>query len=250
MLAASATSSGHFHPAVTLIKIVFGGFPAHKGAAFIASQIFGGYIACLVVYAQFHNALVPLQESLEAAGKLAAINFTPSGPAGIFALYAQPGAHLGWVFFNEFICDVVLGLGIFAAVDPTNVVCPPALVPIFIAAVYAVCIWGFATPGLAANAARDVGGRLAAMTIYGREAHGGAYAAIAALTNIPAMFLAHIMYDFLLMDTDRAIPAAQMDYLRVHEGHARTGNMIPQPPGSPVSSTEKMNVTTTERSLN
>ena len=34
-------------------------------------------------------------------------------------------------------------------------------------------------------------------------ASGGSYAAIAALTNIPAMFLAYIIYEFLLMDTDR-----------------------------------------------
>ncbi|KAI4521766.1 aquaporin-like protein [Schizophyllum commune Tattone D] len=199
----TSLSGGHFHPAVTLIKIVFEKFPAHKGVAFVVAQILGGYVACLVVYAQFHNALIPVEAALEAAGKLAEINFTPSGPAGIFGLYAPPGAHLGWVFFNEFICDIVLGLGIFAAIDPSNVFCAPAMAPAFIGAVYAVCIWGYATPGLAANAARDVGGRLAAMTIYGREASGGSYAAIAALTNIPAMFLAYIIYEFLLMDTDR-----------------------------------------------
>ena len=40
--------------------------------------------------------------ALEAAGKLDAIQFTPSGPAGIFGMYAQPGANLGVVFANEF----------------------------------------------------------------------------------------------------------------------------------------------------
>jgi len=38
---------------------------------------------------------------------------------------------------------------------------------------------------VAANSARDVGGRLAAMSIWGMEASGGKYAALAALTNIP-----------------------------------------------------------------
>ena len=40
-----------------------------------------------------------------------------------------------------------------------------------------------------------------------------------------------------------------MDYMRVHNGHARTGSTIPQPPGSPVSSTDKMNITTIERTV-
>ncbi|TRM64676.1 putative aquaporin 2 [Schizophyllum amplum] len=242
-----ATSGGHFHPAVTLVKVLFDGFPAYKGVAYVAAQIFGGYVACLLVYAQYRNILVPLEAALEAAGELAAIQFTPSGPAGIFGLYAPAGAHLGWVFLNEFVCDVVLGLGIFACIDPTNVFVPPPLAPILVGAVYAVCIWGYATPGLAANAARDVGGRLAAMTIWGMDASGGAYAAIAALTNIPAMLLAYVMYELLLMDTDRVIPAAQLDYLRVHQNHARTGTSLPPPSGSPVESTDKMNVTHIER---
>ena len=42
---------------------------------------------------------------MAAAGKLDAIMFTSSGPAGILALYAPPGAHLGLTFLNEFVCD-------------------------------------------------------------------------------------------------------------------------------------------------
>lgn len=30
--------------------------------------------------------------------------FTPSGPAGIFALYAPAGYNLGRIFLNEFVC--------------------------------------------------------------------------------------------------------------------------------------------------
>jgi hypothetical protein len=31
------------------------------------------------------------------------VMFTPSGPAGAFALYAPAGVNLGYVFMNEFI---------------------------------------------------------------------------------------------------------------------------------------------------
>jgi glycerol uptake facilitator-like aquaporin len=66
-----------------------------------------------------------------------------------------------------------------------------------------MAVWGFVPNGLAANAARDLGGRLMAITVYGTRAWGGAYAAIAALTNIPATLLAAMFYNVLLSDTQR-----------------------------------------------
>ena len=48
-----------------------------------------------------------------------------------------------------------------------------------------------------------MGGRLAALTIWGKAASGGRYAAIAALTNIPATLIAIFFYQLLLGDTSR-----------------------------------------------
>lgn len=56
---------------------------------------------------------------------------------------------------------------------------------------------------MAANTARDVGGRLAAIVIWGRRASGGRYAAIAALTNILATVAAYAFYEFALKDSSR-----------------------------------------------
>ena len=55
-------------------------------------------------------------------------------------------------------------------------------------------VWGYAPIGLAANSARDLGGRFAALTLFGRAASGGNYAALASLTNIPATLLAGVFY--------------------------------------------------------
>lgn len=43
-----------------------------------------------------------------------------------------------------------------------------------------------------------------AMTIWGRQAAGGPYAAIAALTNIPATVLAFFLYDAFLSSPSRS----------------------------------------------
>lgn len=76
-----------------------------------------------------------------------------------------------------------------------------------------MAIWGFSTPGLAANSARDVGGRLAALSIWGMKASGGTYAAIAALTNIPAMLIGAAIYEFFLTDSSRGAAARFLMFL-------------------------------------
>ena len=56
---------------------------------------------------------------------------------------------------------------------------------------------------VATNTARDVGARLMAITIWGLEAGGGAYAAITALTNIAATLLAAVFYELVFADYHR-----------------------------------------------
>ena len=67
-----------------------------------------------------------------------------------------------------------------------------------------VIIWGFAPVGVALNAARDVGGRLAALTLFGRAAAGGNYAALAALVNVPATLIAGVVYEVVFADSQRS----------------------------------------------
>jgi hypothetical protein len=109
----------------------------------------------LLIYAQYHHVLKTAEATVtESIGEegLAAIYFTPNGPAGIFALYAQPGSNLGQVFLNEFVTvrtrrdmcmttkcarmhtqDFFLALIIFGCLDPSNVFIPPPMALITIA---------------------------------------------------------------------------------------------------------------------
>ncbi|KZV72647.1 aquaporin-like protein [Peniophora sp. CONT] len=216
LVVAAPTSGGHFNPTITICFVLFKGFPKRKALAYICAQILGGMIACLLVYAQWYDMIKETELALASVGKLDALMFTASGPSGIFALYAPVGANMGLVFLNEFVCDFFIGMVIFAATDPTNYMSPPAAAPWIIGFVYAVCVWGFAPLGLAANTARDLGGRLAAMIIFGRQANGGTYAAIAALTNIVATPLAFIFYEIFFKDSSRVLTHAAAE---MHNGH-------------------------------
>jgi len=215
------TSGGHFNPCVTIASIVYRGFPPLKGLRYIVAQILGGYIACALVYSQYKALIDEAQLALIAAKELEAINYTPNGLAGIFALYLLPGQSIGRSFLNEFVTDVFLGLAIWAATDVSNVMIPPAMAPFVVAFAYGVAVWGFALGGLVTNTARDLGGRLLAISVWGTEASGGRYAALAALTNIPATLFAAFLYEVFLTDSDRVVPRVSQDFIHAHTHHRR-----------------------------
>lgn len=214
------TSGGHFNPGLTITLVILKKFPKRKAVRYIIAQIMGSYIACLLIYVQYHHMIKQAEATLVSQGKLASTLFTPQGPAGIFALYVGPGANLGQVFVSEFICDFVIGVVVWACLDPTNFTAPPAAGPWIISFTYAMCIWGFVPVGLSTNTARDLGARFMTMTIWGRGASGGAYAAIAALANIPATFSAALFYEFILTDSSRVVTPGHVDFIAGHLAHA------------------------------
>lgn len=223
IIVCSPTSGGQFNPAVTICSVLFKGMSKRKAVRYIIAQILGGYIACLVIYLQYRHLILEAQAVLVSKGTLDSTLFTPTGPAGVFALYVSPGSSLGQVFWNEFVCDFIIGVVIWACLDPTNFFAPPAAVPWIIGLTYAIAIWGYVPVGLSANAARDLGGRFMVLTIWGREASGGSYAAIAALTNIPATICAFLFYEFWLVDSSRVITPIHLDFLAGHAAHVEHG---------------------------
>ena len=186
------------------------------------AQILGAFVACLVIYVQYHSQIKAVTEVLELQGTLDQVNFSPQGIAGTFALYPPAGSSLGNVFLNEFVCvsarapiflpahsclhsyqTFILGMVIWACIDPTNFHVPISMISVVIGLGYGMIIWGYAPVGIAANTARDVGGRMMAVAIWGTKASGGAYGAIAALTNILASFVSLVVYEAFFTDSSR-----------------------------------------------
>jgi len=218
----ASTSGGHFNPCVTVAFTIFRGFPPLKAVRYIVAQILGAYIASALVYNQWKVLIVESELLLKQAGVYEATIFTPNGPAGIFALYLLPGAQtLPRAFLNEFVNCFVLALVIWAALDPTSFMIPPVMAPFIIAAAYAGSIWGYAAPAISLNSARDIGCRLFALTIWGKSAAGGSYAAIAALVNIPATLLAAVVYELFLVDSDRVVAGSHLEFMNVAANHRR-----------------------------
>lgn len=223
----AATSGGHFNPAVTLSSVIFREFPVRKAARYIFAQVLAGYLTCLIVYVQWKDLLVVAEKVLIEKGLYESVMFSSSGPAGVFGLYVAPGTNLGRVFLNEFVTDFLIGLVIWGALDPTNQMIPPAAAPWLVGMAYAVAVWGYSPTAIAANTARDVGGRLMAMTIWGSNASGGTYAAIAALTNIPATILAALIYELFLGSATRTLTSHHIHFLRAHKQYYEDNKLAP-----------------------
>ncbi|KAI0743403.1 aquaporin-like protein [Daedaleopsis nitida] len=240
-----ATSVGQFNPSITVHAVLFKKFPVWKGVRYIIAQIFGSYLACMVVYVQYKQLIHLAVEGLQAAGTYDTLMFTPNGPGGIFGFYVTPGSNLGYVALNEFVCDFVLALVIFSCTEPSNHLSTPTTMPWLIALAYGVVVWGFGPIGLAANAARDLGGRFAAMTIFGSVASGGSYGAITALMSFPATLLAGVFYELVFNDSNRSMnPQWQEMYTGMHaemERKAEGGAAAPSLHGS-TRSDEKLQV--------
>jgi glycerol uptake facilitator-like aquaporin len=101
-----AVSGGHFNPAVTISLAIWQGFPWKKVPYYIFAQIFGGFMAGLVLMAQYWEQIQALKLKYEAAG-LSLVS--AGGPATILNSFPQEDQHnLGYLFMIEFFCSTFI----------------------------------------------------------------------------------------------------------------------------------------------
>ena len=98
-----STSGGHFNPAVTLNLAYWQAFPWRKVPYFIFSQIFGAFMAGLIMMGQYNVQINEFERKTLEAGKGYVSN---TGPAAL--LVTIPGedqTNLGYLFLIEFFVD-------------------------------------------------------------------------------------------------------------------------------------------------
>ncbi|KAK9898985.1 aquaporin-like protein [Cystobasidium minutum MCA 4210] len=195
-------SGPHLNPCFTIAFALFKGFPWRKVPQYIISQIFGGFIAGLLVYVNYKQPLDTITDALKAAGLEAQI-FTPQGPAFPLALFKGVNQSIGYVFVNEFVGAFVIAVLVFSVLDPSNVFASPTTAPLLLGSAYFVIITAFSVQSTALNTARDLGGRFAAGVIWGRGAFPADYTALAALTNILATICGAAFQFFIMADSTR-----------------------------------------------
>lgn len=97
------TSGGHFNPAITVCLAFWQGFPLWKVPMYIVSQIFGAFIAALLLIGQYKPQLDVLAATCLAAGR--PIN-SLGCPGSILASFPSPTeTNYGYLFMIEFFVD-------------------------------------------------------------------------------------------------------------------------------------------------
>lgn len=152
---AGGISGAHLNPAVTLALAVYRRFSWKKVPAYMGAQFLGAFVASIVVYAVYHEALNSFDGGVrEILG--------PQGTAGIWATYPQ-------AFLSTFpggLIDQIIGTGllvivIFALSDQKNISPTSNLTPLLVGAAVVLIgmTFGF-NSGYAINPARDLAPRL------------------------------------------------------------------------------------------
>jgi len=150
-----------------------------------------------------------------------------TGPAGIFSSFPTTGQTKGTLFLNEFLADFVIGIVIWACLDPNNNFMTPGIAPWAIGLIYTLIVWGTAFNTVATNLARDFGSRLAGACFWGVGVFNfdGHYPALSALTNIPATILAVLFYQLVMTDSAALIRKGHATHPEVYRVLTREKEM-------------------------
>jgi len=152
---AAGVTGAHLNPAVTLALAVHRGFPWPKVMPYVAGQFAGAFLASIVVYATYSEALDAFDGGVrQVTGTL--------GTAGIWATYPQPflsvfpGGFIDQVVGTALLVGVILGI-----TDSRNSPPPAGLAPIVVGLLVVLigATFGF-NSGYAINPARDLSPRL------------------------------------------------------------------------------------------
>ncbi|KKY14926.1 putative glycerol uptake [Phaeomoniella chlamydospora] len=221
IITCAPTSGGHFNPAITICFAIWQGFPWKKVPHYIFSQIFGAFIAGLLLMGMYWPEISALKQADIAAEGTAVFN---GGAASILCVFPNANqTNQGFLFLQEFFVDSFIGIVIWACLDPANPFVSPTSAPLTIGMAYGVMVWGFAANTISTNLARDLGTRIVAAIFFGPRAFtaSNGYAWISILVNIPATIFATAFYEFLMRDSLARISSGHAAHAEGEEGLVR-----------------------------
>jgi glycerol uptake facilitator-like aquaporin len=125
------------NPAITICFATWQGFPWKKVPYYIFAQIFGAFVAGLLMVGMYWQQLSAFAEATRAAGEGTVFN---GGPASVLCSFPAETQSLGYLFFIEFFVDSYIGIVIWATLDPANPFIAPAGAPFVIGLAYATMV--------------------------------------------------------------------------------------------------------------
>ncbi|KAI4723867.1 aquaporin-like protein [Aureobasidium sp. EXF-10728] len=151
-------SGGHLNPAITIMLYVFRGFPKKRIPVYIVAQLLGSYIGSLVAYGIYRNRILNYMESNPEQITQVYNSFVTNRVEGI--------ADAASGFLTEFVATAFVGVVVLALGDDSNAPPGAGMNAFILGLVISIMIMAFsASTGATLNPARDMGPRLALITV-------------------------------------------------------------------------------------
>ncbi|ESZ90273.1 hypothetical protein SBOR_9342 [Sclerotinia borealis F-4128] len=169
---AGGISGAHLNPAISLMLCIYRGFPMRKACIYILAQILGGFLAGLIAYGIYQDAISMYNSTGGVLANGEAVNLLSGGTGGT-SFYTQPKSFASPAssFFNEFVATGILACAVLALGDDSNAPPGAGMHALIVGLLVTVLTMAFGyTTGACLNPARDFGPRLATAAVgYGRE---------------------------------------------------------------------------------
>lgn len=152
---AGGVSGAHINPAVTIALAVHRGFAWNKVIPYILAQFAGAFVASVVVYLTYHEAITAFDGGIrQVTGAQATAGIWATYPRAFLSTF--PGGFIDQVVGTALLVGVIFGI-----VDTRNSAPPNGLAPAVIGLLVVTIgmTFGF-NSGYAINPARDLGPRL------------------------------------------------------------------------------------------
>ncbi|THX34918.1 aquaporin-like protein [Aureobasidium pullulans] len=155
---AGGVSGGHLNPAITIMLYVFRGFPKKKILIYIVAQLAGAYIGSLVAYGIYRNCILNYLETNPEQMTDVYNSFVTNRMDGV--------ADAASGFLTEFVATAFIGVIVLALGDDSNAPPGAGMNAFILGLIISIETMAFsASTGAALNPARDLGPRLALITL-------------------------------------------------------------------------------------
>ncbi|RDW77046.1 aquaglyceroporin-like protein [Coleophoma cylindrospora] len=168
---AGGISGGHLNPAISLMLCLYRGFPTRKAMVYIAAQCIGAFLAGLIAYGVYYDAIIAFDAAGGTSGVNSGVTLFAGGSGKSFFTQPQSFANAGTGFANEFVATAILACAILALGDDSNAPPGAGMHALIVGLVVTVLTMAFGyNTGACLNPARDFGPRAAAAAVgYGGQ---------------------------------------------------------------------------------
>ncbi|KAF7877199.1 hypothetical protein EAF04_000884 [Stromatinia cepivora] len=163
---AGGISGAHLNPAISLMLCIYRGFPIRKAFIYMLAQILGGFLAGLIAYGIYKDAIAMYNATGGILDKGQSVNLLSGGTGSSFYTQPKSFASPSSSFFNEFVATGILACTVLALGDDSNAPPGAGMHALIVGLVVTVLTMAFGyTTGACLNPARDFGPRLATAAV-------------------------------------------------------------------------------------